>query len=239
MYLGCPRMAEMVIGEKVTLEEMGGAKMHCSVSGCGDVLVKTEEEAIAAAKQLHRATSRRTSRQPPPRGRAARRPRLSGKRVEEIIPADQNKPFDMHALIARADRRGQLVRDEEALRAGAHHRPRAHRRPAGGHRRQPAQVQGRRALRGLGGQGGALHLAVRRLQHPAALPGGRAGLHDRHQGGARGHHPRGREDDLRGVRGHRARRSRVVVRKAYGAGLYAMCGPGLRAGLPPSRCPRR
>src|SRR5882672_8828957 len=50
MYLGSPRMAEMVIGEKVTLEEMGGAKMHCSVSGCGDVLVKSEDEAIAFAK---------------------------------------------------------------------------------------------------------------------------------------------------------------------------------------------
>src|SRR3954471_16465514 len=33
MYLGSPRMAEMVIGEKVTLDEMGGAKMHTSVSG--------------------------------------------------------------------------------------------------------------------------------------------------------------------------------------------------------------
>src|SRR5579859_7660271 len=33
MYLGSPRMAEMVIGEKVTLEEMGGARMHCTVSG--------------------------------------------------------------------------------------------------------------------------------------------------------------------------------------------------------------
>src|SRR5581483_3526243 len=51
MYLGSPRMAEMVIGEKVTLEEMGGAKMHCSVSGCGDVLVKSEPEAIEAAKR--------------------------------------------------------------------------------------------------------------------------------------------------------------------------------------------
>src|SRR5665811_761636 len=38
MYLGSPRMAEMVIGEKVTLEEMGGARMHCEVSGCGDLL---------------------------------------------------------------------------------------------------------------------------------------------------------------------------------------------------------
>ena len=51
MYLGSPRMAEMVIGEKVTLEELGGARMHCSESGCGDVLVKTEEEAIAFAKR--------------------------------------------------------------------------------------------------------------------------------------------------------------------------------------------
>lgn len=47
MYLGSPRMAEKVIGEKVSLEEMGGAKMHTSVSGVGDVLVKDESEAIA------------------------------------------------------------------------------------------------------------------------------------------------------------------------------------------------
>ena len=33
MYLGSPRMAEMVIGEKTTLEEMGGARMHATVSG--------------------------------------------------------------------------------------------------------------------------------------------------------------------------------------------------------------
>ncbi|HJX21039.1 MAG TPA: carboxyl transferase domain-containing protein, partial [Steroidobacteraceae bacterium] len=39
MYLGSPRMAEMVIGEQVTLEEMGGARMHTGVSGCGHQLV--------------------------------------------------------------------------------------------------------------------------------------------------------------------------------------------------------
>src|SRR5262249_22700443 len=75
MYLGSPRMAEMVIGEKVPLEEMGGAKMHCSVSGCGDVLVKTEEEAIAWAKRYlaylpgnFRETSPRTESRPPRSG---------------------------------------------------------------------------------------------------------------------------------------------------------------------------
>ena len=44
MYLGSPRMAEMVIGEKSTLEEMGGARMHCEVSGCGDLLVQDDEK---------------------------------------------------------------------------------------------------------------------------------------------------------------------------------------------------
>ncbi len=51
MYLGSPRMAEMVIGEKATLEEMGGARMHATVSGCGDNLVADDAEAIAMAKR--------------------------------------------------------------------------------------------------------------------------------------------------------------------------------------------
>src|SRR4051812_615669 len=51
MYLGSPRMAEMVIGEDVTLDEMGGAHMHATVSGCGDNLVADEVEAISAARR--------------------------------------------------------------------------------------------------------------------------------------------------------------------------------------------
>src|SRR5699024_821130 len=54
MYLGSARKAERVIGEKVSLVGMGGAKMHCSVSGCGDILVKTEEEAITYASNYLR-----------------------------------------------------------------------------------------------------------------------------------------------------------------------------------------
>jgi acetyl-CoA carboxylase carboxyltransferase component len=97
MYLGSPRMAEMVIGEKVTLEEMGGARMHCSVSGCGDVLVKAEQEAIESAKAYFRLVPDNFSRQAP--AAAAKPPKQSSRRIEELIPSDQNKPFDMYALI--------------------------------------------------------------------------------------------------------------------------------------------
>ena len=50
MYLGSPRMAEEVIGERVTLEEMGGARMHATVSGCGDNLATDDADAIEQAK---------------------------------------------------------------------------------------------------------------------------------------------------------------------------------------------
>src|ERR1700689_3745688 len=51
MYLGSPRMAEMVIGEKVSLEEMGGARMHTGVSGCAHQLVDSDAEGIETARR--------------------------------------------------------------------------------------------------------------------------------------------------------------------------------------------
>ena len=50
MYLGSPRMAEMVVGEKVSLQEMGGARMHATISGCGDNLAVDDADAIEQAK---------------------------------------------------------------------------------------------------------------------------------------------------------------------------------------------
>ena len=58
MYLGSPRMAEMVIGEQATLEEMGGARMHATVSGCGDNLAVDDADAIEQAKAVLRLPAR-------------------------------------------------------------------------------------------------------------------------------------------------------------------------------------
>jgi len=99
MYLGSPRMAEMVIGEKVTLEEMGGARMHCSISGCGDVLVKSEEEAIFRARDYLSYFPANFSEQPPIR--LALDPKKFDKTLEDVIPSNQNAPFNMYELIER------------------------------------------------------------------------------------------------------------------------------------------
>lgn len=98
MYLGSPRMAEMVIGENVTLEEMGGARMHCSVSGCGDVLAKNEEEAISMARNYLSYFPANFSEKPPVR--EAMDPKQLKKPLEELIPVNQNSPFNMHDLIS-------------------------------------------------------------------------------------------------------------------------------------------
>lgn len=97
MYLGSPRMAEMVIGEKVTLEEMGGARMHCTVSGCGDILAGDEEEAIQIARK-YLSYFPANYQEKPPRAEA-KKPKAGVRSVEEIVPVNQNQPFDMYELI--------------------------------------------------------------------------------------------------------------------------------------------
>ncbi|MBU5266391.1 acyl-CoA carboxylase subunit beta [Virgibacillus proomii] len=99
MYLGSPRMAEKVIGEKVSLEEMGGARMHCSVSGVGDVLVKTEEEAIAYT-QAYLSYFPANFRQKPP-VREAKTVKQLKKSITDLIPENQNAAFNMYDLMDR------------------------------------------------------------------------------------------------------------------------------------------
>ncbi|MRX70821.1 acyl-CoA carboxylase subunit beta [Bacillus lacus] len=96
MYLGSPRMAEKVIGEKVTLEEMGGARMHCSVSGCGDLLAESEEEAILEARRYLTYFPRNFKEKTLPAESAEP---ISGRSLAEIVPENQNAPFDMYEAI--------------------------------------------------------------------------------------------------------------------------------------------
>ncbi len=105
-YLGSPRMAEMVIGEKVTLEEMGGARMHCSVSGVGDVLAKTEEEAIGFLKNYLEFFPQNYLHKTPVIPSLAPK---AGKPISEIVPANQNQPFNMVDLINQLIDEGSFV----------------------------------------------------------------------------------------------------------------------------------
>jgi acetyl-CoA carboxylase carboxyltransferase component len=97
MYLGSPRMAEVVVGEKVTLEEMGGARMHCTVSGCGDVLVPDEDAGIIAARSYLEFLPQSWRDAPPVV--AAREVAAGCEDITHVIPTEAAKGYDVMAII--------------------------------------------------------------------------------------------------------------------------------------------
>ena len=197
MALAGPHLTKAVTGEDISMEELGGAKVHCRKSGVGDLEVADDEECIAAIKTYLSYFPANCEEKPPLRESADLDDRMSEK-LMEIVPESSRKPYDMYDVIARDRRRRRVVRHQAALRPDADHLLRPLRRPAGRDRRQPAQAPGRDPRQRLRRQGGALHQPLRRLQHPARLPPGRARLHGRLEGRARRDHPPRREDALRG-----------------------------------------
>jgi methylmalonyl-CoA decarboxylase subunit alpha len=96
MYLGSPRMAEAVIGEKISLEDLGGARMHTSESGCGDFLVKTEDEALQLARDYLQYFPQRCGEKPPTQ--SGKNPR-AGKTLDAIVPFDEKTIYDVKEAI--------------------------------------------------------------------------------------------------------------------------------------------
>ncbi len=95
MYLGSPRMAEMVVGEIVSLEEMGGARMHCTVSGCGDLLAHDDADAIEQARLVFSYLPSSWRHDPPTYAAEAPSVELD----DDTVPEIESQPFDVHDVI--------------------------------------------------------------------------------------------------------------------------------------------
>jgi methylmalonyl-CoA decarboxylase subunit alpha len=95
MYLGSPRMAEMVIGEVTTLEEMGGARMHCTVSGCGDLLAADDTEALELARTFFSYLPSSWREDPPLWSAAPPSVALTA----DVVPTKEAEGYDMHRFI--------------------------------------------------------------------------------------------------------------------------------------------
>ena len=222
MYLGSPRMAEEVIGEKVTLEEMGGARMHCEVSGCGDMVVADDKAAIEAAKG-YLAYFGQSFKDDPPQIEA-RGPSYTGS-LASIVPADESQAFDMYSFIAG-------IVDEESffeikpdfakeLITGL---ARIEGRAVGIVANQPAQKGGVLFVDSSDKAARFIWLCDAfniPLVFLSDVPGFMIGTAVERQGMIR-HGAK----MITAVSEATVPKFCVVVRKAYGAGLYAMAGPG-------------
>ena len=221
MYLGSPRMAEMVIGEKVTLEEMGGARMHTGVSGVGHFLVNADEEGIDLAKRYLSYFPQHWQEDPPtapPQASASDTP------IRELVPDDENKPFDMYDLIDALVDEGSFLEVQ----------PRWAKELIVGYARLEGRVIGIVANQPKQ-RGGVLFVdssdkAARfiwtcnafnvPLLFLADVPGFMIGTQVERQGIIRAG-----AKMISAVAEATVPKISVIVRKAYGAGLYAMAGP--------------
>src|SRR2546429_372187 len=95
MYLGSPRMVEMVVSEKTTLEEMGGARLHCTTSGSGHFLASTEGEALVAVRDYLSYLPQNWSSALPVA--AARPPKSADLRA--LVPESERQAFDMRRFV--------------------------------------------------------------------------------------------------------------------------------------------
>jgi acetyl-CoA carboxylase carboxyltransferase component len=221
MYLGSPRMAEMVVGEKVTLEEMGGARMHVTISGCGDQLAADDTEAIEQAKQYFSYLPQNW-RDPLPTYDSVEPVRRF---TDDLVPAQESAGYDIRAVIDAIVDAGSFFEvkplfapelvtgfallDGEVIGIVAN-------QPAvkGGVLFVDSADKGARFI----WQCDAFSIP---LLYLADVPGFMIGSAVERQGIIR-HGAK----MITAVAEATVPTISLIIRKAYGAGLYAMCGPG-------------
>lgn len=222
MYLGSPRMAEEVIGEHATLEEMGGARMHATVSGCGDNLVPDDDAAIDAAKRWlsYLPTSWKAA---PPTAEASA-PAASAKPIAELVPAEERRAYDMRKVIASLVDDGSFFEvkplfAKELVTGFA----RLDGNPVGIVANNPMHLGGVLFVDSADKAARFVWLCDAfnvPLLFLADVPGFMIGTQVERQGIIR-HGAK----MISAVTEATVPKLSVIVRKAYGAGLYAMCGP--------------
>ncbi|MCK4721190.1 methylcrotonoyl-CoA carboxylase [bacterium] len=99
IYLGGPPLVKAATGEVVSAEELGGADVHCKISGVADYYAQDDRHAL----QLARACIARLNRKKniPLDIRESREPLYPAEEIYGIVGTDLRKPYDVREVIAR------------------------------------------------------------------------------------------------------------------------------------------
>ncbi|TME98845.1 MAG: acyl-CoA carboxylase subunit beta, partial [Chloroflexi bacterium] len=226
MYLGSPRMVEVVVGEKVDLEELGGARMHCTVSGCGDALVADDKEAIEFARAYFRYMPQRAGEKPG--SCTGKAPRTGSTPIGDLVPEAANQGYDMRKVIDAVIDEGSWVEikklfAKEILTGFA----RLDGQPVGILANQPMQ-KGGVLFNDSADKAARFIWLCDAFEIPllfvADVPGFMIGT-DVERAGIIRHGAK----MITAVSEATVPKISVIVRKAYGAGLYAMAGPAFES----------
>jgi acetyl-CoA carboxylase carboxyltransferase component len=100
LFLAGPALVQAAIGQKTSAEELGGAKMHASISGTVDFREPNDEACLARIRSLVDKMGYRTPG-PYHRNEKFEAPKYSAEELYGIFESDPAKPYDMKEIIAR------------------------------------------------------------------------------------------------------------------------------------------
>ncbi len=100
MFITGPAVIKQVTGEEVTMEDLGGAKVHSEVSGCADLVAANDEECLEAIRNLVGLLPTAAGR-PVPHVETGDDPERRVDELETLVPADSKKGYNVVQVIKR------------------------------------------------------------------------------------------------------------------------------------------
>jgi acetyl-CoA carboxylase carboxyltransferase component len=100
MFITGPDVVRAVTGEEVTMEALGGAEAHATLSGVSHFTAASDADAIALARRLLTYLPLNNLEEAPEVAAAAP-PDTAAAELPEVVPEDANTPYDVHEVIAR------------------------------------------------------------------------------------------------------------------------------------------
>ena len=222
MAIASPRIVEMVTGEVIDLDTLGGPNVHARHSGSADLVATDEEHARALVAELIRYLPDNANASLPVE--APKPPERSPEGIDAVIPSEPNKGYDMWDVIERvADRDSTLELKSEFGKEVLTVLARLDGRPVGIIANQPAVRAG--AIFPDSAQKAAEFIWTCDaydipLLYLCDTPGFMAGSQVEKDGILEAGKKMIYATSMATVP-----KQSVVVRKAYGAGIYAMSGP--------------
>jgi acetyl-CoA carboxylase carboxyltransferase component len=226
MAIASPRIVNAMTGEDVDMQELGGPEVHATESGSADLVVPDEEAAADAVRDLlaylpqNHAADLPASEPSPPQA--------NPKGLDAVVPGEPNAAYDVHDVIARVVDRDSFFElkprfGPEIVTGFAHMGG----QPVGVVANQPAEKSG--AIFPDSAEKAAEFVWVCDaygipLVYLCDTPGFMVGSEVERQGILQ----RGRKF-IYATSNAQVPKFCVITRKAYGAGIYAMCGPAFGA----------
>ncbi len=97
MFITGPEVIKTVLGEEISMEALGGAKVHCETTGNAHFFAKSEEECFNQIKTLVSYipwnNKRKAAKYP------KKKPKTKKYNIENIIPSDPREPYDVRDVI--------------------------------------------------------------------------------------------------------------------------------------------